>query len=74
MIEFVSNIIINTIDCNEEELIYMEKKFKHVYQFKIVLEESEPLIWRRIRVLGNYTFWDLHSYSRCHGLGELSYT
>jgi hypothetical protein len=33
---------------------------KSVYQFKISLEESDPCIWRRIRVPETYTFWDLH--------------
>ncbi|MCK4393963.1 plasmid pRiA4b ORF-3 family protein [Candidatus Bipolaricaulota bacterium] len=31
-----------------------------VFQFKIELLGVEPLIWRRIRVPGDYTFWDLH--------------
>lgn len=31
-----------------------------VCQFKIVLEGIDPLIWRRIQVLGTYSFWDLH--------------
>jgi hypothetical protein len=30
------------------------------YRFDIRLEEIEPPIWWRIRVPGNYTFWDLH--------------
>jgi len=38
----------------------MEKKFENVYQFKIVLEESKPMIWRRVLVPETYTFWDLH--------------
>lgn len=29
-------------------------------QFKIVLADVEPRVWRRIQVPGNYTFWDLH--------------
>jgi hypothetical protein len=33
---------------------------KRVYQFKIVLREIEPPIWRRIQVPEEYTFWDLH--------------
>jgi len=31
-----------------------------VYQFKIQLKEISPLIWRRILVPENYSFWDLH--------------
>jgi hypothetical protein len=37
-----------------------QKKFDHVYQFKITLNEIKPPIWRRIQVPENYTFWDLH--------------
>lgn len=35
-------------------------KPKHIYQFKITLEEVEPQIWRRIQVPEKYSFWDLH--------------
>jgi hypothetical protein len=31
-----------------------------VYQFKIVLREIEPMIWRVIQTPSNYSFWDLH--------------
>ena len=31
-----------------------------VYQFKISLNRSKPLIWRRILVPSSYSFWDLH--------------
>ena len=31
-----------------------------VYQFKIVLDGIDPLIWRRIQVPVTYSFWDLH--------------
>jgi hypothetical protein len=31
-----------------------------IYQFLIVLYDVDPLVWRRILVPGNYTFWDLH--------------
>ena len=34
--------------------------YKNVYQFKIQLKHIKPLIWRRILVPENYTFWDLH--------------
>ena len=36
------------------------KKFKHVYQFRVQLEDIKPPIWRRIQVPEVYTFWDLH--------------
>ncbi|MEA2039608.1 MAG: plasmid pRiA4b ORF-3 family protein [Thermodesulfobacteriota bacterium] len=38
----------------------MEKAFKKVYQFKVTLKGIRQPIWRRIQVLDNYTFWDLH--------------
>ncbi|MCX6664703.1 MAG: plasmid pRiA4b ORF-3 family protein [Euryarchaeota archaeon] len=38
----------------------MKKNIKNVYQFKISLQETKPLIWRRIQVPEKYTFWDLH--------------
>jgi hypothetical protein len=31
-----------------------------VYQFKIVLSDIEPTIWRVIQVPSEYSFWDLH--------------
>ena len=31
-----------------------------ILQFRIELLGIEPLIWRRIQVPGDYTFWDLH--------------
>jgi hypothetical protein len=31
-----------------------------VYQFKVVLDGIQPLIWRRIQVAEAYSFWDLH--------------
>ncbi len=34
--------------------------YSQVYQFKISLLDIKPLIWRRIQVPENYTFWDLH--------------
>lgn len=34
--------------------------FKKVYQFKISLDDIKPLIWRRIQIPENYSFWDLH--------------
>lgn len=33
---------------------------KAVHQFLVVLQESDPLVWRRIQVPEAYTFWDLH--------------
>ncbi len=38
----------------------IKKDFIKVYQFKITLNDIEPLIWRRIQVPETYTFWDLH--------------
>lgn len=38
----------------------MKDNTKNVYQFKITLKEIRPLIWRRIIVPENYSFWDLH--------------
>lgn len=38
----------------------MSKKINQAYQFKITLTGSQPLIWRRILVPSNYSFWDLH--------------
>jgi len=37
-----------------------KSNYKNVYQFKIVLEDIKPTIWRRIQVPENYTLWDLH--------------
>ena len=31
-----------------------------VFQFKITLQEIKPVIWRRIQIPTNYTFWDFH--------------
>lgn len=33
---------------------------RHVWQFLIVLPNTEPLVWRRIQVPQTYSFWDLH--------------
>jgi hypothetical protein len=33
---------------------------KAVHQFLIVLNGSDPLVWRRIQVPEDYSFWDLH--------------
>lgn len=38
----------------------MAAKSERVFQFKIVLKNTKPPIWRRIQVPGDYTFWDLH--------------
>ncbi len=37
-----------------------KEKYQNVYQFRIVLKDSKPPIWRRIQVPENYSFWDLH--------------
>ena len=31
-----------------------------IHQFRITLKKSKPLIWRRIQVPTNFTFWELH--------------
>ncbi len=31
-----------------------------VHQFLVVLQETDPLVWRRIQVPDAYSFWDLH--------------
>jgi hypothetical protein len=31
-----------------------------VHQFLVVLAHTDPVIWRRIQVPGDYSFWDLH--------------
>lgn len=36
------------------------KRQEIVFQFLIALVEVDPLVWRRIRVPGRYSFWDLH--------------
>lgn len=38
----------------------MTAKYEHVYQFKVWLDDIKPMIWRRILVPENYSFWDLH--------------
>ena len=35
-------------------------KPEHVYQFLVVLPNTDPLVWRRIQVPESYSFWDLH--------------
>jgi len=47
----------------------MKKKFNNVYQFKVVLQDVKPSIWRRIQVPESYTFWDLHvAIQGCYGM------
>jgi hypothetical protein len=38
----------------------MALSFKKIFQFKITLQDIQPVIWRRIQVPENDTFWDLH--------------
>lgn len=33
---------------------------KHVHQLLVVLRDTDPLVWRRIQVPEDYSFWDLH--------------
>lgn len=36
------------------------KTENRIFQFKILLNEIAPVVWRRIQVPTNYNFWDLH--------------
>jgi hypothetical protein len=36
------------------------RPFRHVFQLKIVLLETDPPVWRRIQIPESYTFYDLH--------------
>ena len=36
------------------------RTYEQIYKFKISLKDIEPLIWRKIEVPADYTFWDLH--------------
>ncbi len=33
---------------------------RHALQFLVALTNTTPLVWRRIQVPGDYSFWDLH--------------
>jgi hypothetical protein len=33
---------------------------KSVLQFKIILEDTHPVVWRRIQILASASLWDLH--------------
>jgi hypothetical protein len=33
---------------------------RHALQFLIVLERTNPLVWRRVQVPEDFSFWDLH--------------
>ncbi|MCK8817619.1 plasmid pRiA4b ORF-3 family protein [Natroniella sulfidigena] len=37
-----------------------QRRQENIYRFKVSLKGIEPLIWRRIEVPENYTFWNLH--------------
>mgnify|MGYP001603469897 CR=1 FL=1 len=43
----------------------MKKKFETVYQFKVVLQDVKPPVWRRIQIPEECTFWDLHVAIQC---------
>ena len=36
------------------------RQIPFVYQFLVVLANTDPLVWRRLQVPGEYSFWDLH--------------
>lgn len=38
----------------------MRQRPRSVLQFLVVLSETDPLVWRRIQVPEEYSFWDLH--------------
>lgn len=37
-----------------------EGRARHALQFLVVLLKTNPLVWRRIQVPDDYSFWDLH--------------
>lgn len=37
-----------------------DKPSAAVYQFKVILDDTDPSVWRRIQLSGDATFWDLH--------------
>lgn len=43
-----------------EFTIPKKQPFKNVFQFKITLLHTKPLVWRRILVPASYTVYDLH--------------
>lgn len=38
----------------------MPIQFDKVYQFRIILNDTDPPVWRLIRVPETYTFWEFH--------------
>ncbi len=36
------------------------QRIQYVHQFLIALSNTDPLVWRRIQVPEDYSFWDLH--------------
>jgi hypothetical protein len=54
------NDIYEFLHDNVATSISQKQDIKDVFQLKIELPNSRPLIWRRILVPGNYTFWELH--------------
>ncbi|MHA1284193.1 MAG: plasmid pRiA4b ORF-3 family protein [Promethearchaeota archaeon] len=42
------------------KIMSIDDSYERVYQFKITLLGSDPLIWRRIQVPENYTFREFH--------------
>lgn len=42
-----------------KKAIHMKKQLDQAYHFKITLQQTSPLIWRRIHVPASYAFRDL---------------
>ena len=44
----------------KERSVARRRKIADVHQFLVVLANTDPLVWRRIKVPDGYSFWDLH--------------
>ena len=44
----------------KQMMLIMTKRAHNIYQFKIILDDIKIIIWRRIKVVDSYSFWDLH--------------
>lgn len=45
---------------NEKITLPKKRPYKDILQFKLVLRDIDPPIWRRIAVPGSFTFYDFH--------------